>query len=114
MANIQKLSNVEWSTLFNIYKPLLTEKQREVFELHCDCDCSLSEIAEQLGISRQGVRAAIVNTEKNLLEFERAIHFAEKTQKIEKFLNKIQLELQNEDVLKAKQLLKNFIETEKN
>ena len=43
------------SMLLDFYGELLTNKQRRCYELHCNEDLSLSEIAEQLGISRQGV-----------------------------------------------------------
>ena len=41
--------------LFDFYGELLTAKQRMYFHLHYNEDLSLSEIAEQEGISRQGV-----------------------------------------------------------
>ena len=48
-------SRVMQSMLLDFYGELLTEKQRRCFDLHCNEDLSLSEIAEQCGISRQGV-----------------------------------------------------------
>lgn len=46
---------VQRTMLFDFYGELLTEKQREYYDLHYNEDLSLSEIAEQTGISRQGV-----------------------------------------------------------
>ena len=41
--------------LWDIYNPLLTDHQCEVTDLYFNCDLSLAEIAEQKGISKQGV-----------------------------------------------------------
>ncbi|MBQ3209864.1 MAG: HTH domain-containing protein, partial [Oscillospiraceae bacterium] len=49
---------------------LLTEKQRDCFDMHYNEDLSLSEIAEQLGISRQGVWDNIRRAESALNEIE--------------------------------------------
>lgn len=49
--------------LFDFFGELLTEKQREYFDLYYNEDLSLSEIAESAGISRQGVRDNIVRAE---------------------------------------------------
>ena len=43
------------SMLLDFYGALLTDKQRECYDLHVNEELSLSEIAEQCGISRQGV-----------------------------------------------------------
>ena len=59
------------SMLLDFYGELLTDKQRECFDLHYNEDLSLSEIAEQLGISRQGVWDNIRRAESAMAEVER-------------------------------------------
>ena len=56
--------------LLDFYGELLTDKQRECFDLHYNEDLSLSEIAEQCGISRQGVWDNIRRAEASLQEIE--------------------------------------------
>jgi len=58
------------SMLLDFYGELLTEKQRECFDLHFNEDLSLSEIADQLGISRQGVWDNIRRAEASMKEIE--------------------------------------------
>ena len=62
--------NMEMSFLFDFYGDMLTDKQRDVVELYYDNDLSLSEIAENAGITRQGVRDSIKRAESQLLEME--------------------------------------------
>jgi len=57
--------------LFDFFGDLLTEKQREYFDLYHNEDLSLSEIAEKAGISRQGVYDIVTRAEKALVEMER-------------------------------------------
>ena len=57
--------------LLDFYGELLTDKQRECFDLHYNEDLSLSEIAEQLGISRQGVWDNIRRAESAMRDLER-------------------------------------------
>ena len=56
--------------LFDFYGELLTERQKEFYSLYYDEDLSLSEIAENYGISRQGVRDVIVRAEAYMTEIE--------------------------------------------
>lgn len=56
--------------LFDFYGEMLTEKQRDVIEQYYNQDLSLSEIAENAGISRQGVRDSIKRAELQLFEME--------------------------------------------
>ena len=56
--------------LFDFYGDLLTEKQREYYDLHYNQDLSLQEIAEQYGTSRQAVWDIIRRSEQSLREIE--------------------------------------------
>ena len=56
--------------LFDFYGELLTDRQKEFFDLYYNEDLSLAEIAENYGISRQGVRDAIVRAEGIMTEME--------------------------------------------
>lgn len=56
--------------LFDFYGELLTERQKEFFDLYYNEDLSLAEIAENAGISRQGVRDVIVRAEAAMQEME--------------------------------------------
>ena len=56
--------------LLDVYGQLLTEKQRFAIDLYYNEDLSLAEIADEIDISRQGVRESIKQGEKHLFEYE--------------------------------------------
>ena len=56
--------------LYDFYGELLTERQKEFFDLYYNEDLSLAEIAENAGISRQGVRDVVVRAEAQMQEIE--------------------------------------------
>ena len=56
--------------LYDLYGDMLTDRQKEFYDLYYNEDLSLSEIAENYGISRQGVRDVIVRAEATLTELE--------------------------------------------
>ena len=56
--------------LYDFYGDVLTPRQKEFYDLYYNEDLSLAEIAENAGISRQGVHDAIARAEALLLEFE--------------------------------------------
>ena len=62
--------NLAYSVLLDFYGPVLTEKQRVILTEYYDEDLSLAEIAENLGITRQGVRDSIKHGEAALDELE--------------------------------------------
>ena len=77
------------SMLFDFYGELLTEKQKELFDLYYNEDLSLSEIAEQAEISRQGVRDAIVRAETILRDTEDRLHLVRRYGGVEARVRKI-------------------------
>lgn len=60
----------EKTLLFDFYGELLTERQKELYQLYHLDDFSLGEISEQLSISRQGVYDAVKRCDKQLSHFE--------------------------------------------
>ena len=69
------------SLLYDFYGQLLPKRQRQVTELYHEENLSLSEIAEEFGISRQGVHDALKNGEKALNEYEEKLGLVEKFQR---------------------------------
>ena len=83
------------SMLLDFYGELLTEKQRECYDLHYNDDLSLSEIAEQSGISRQGVWDNIRRAEASLRQIEEKTglirRFSQNQQALERLREKLAL-----------------------
>ena len=84
---------VEISMLCQIYGKLLTEKQFNIINDYYDLDLSLSEIAENEGITRQAVRDIIKKGENKLFEFEEKLGIMKKTMKQEEKIANILSEL---------------------
>ena len=70
--------NVKMSILCQIYGKLLTEKQYKLLDDYYNNDLSLSEIAENLEITRQAVRDNIKKGENKLLEYEEKLGIMKK------------------------------------
>ena len=81
--------NVEITLLYDIYGNMLTEKQAEAIELYYNDDLSLAEIADNSGISRQGVRDNIKRAENVLYSVEEKLGVAKRFLKIKKKLSDI-------------------------
>ena len=82
--------NIEISLLLDFYGELLKEHQREAMSLYYNDDLSLSEISDQLGITRQGVRDLIKRGEARLYEFEKKLGLRKRFDEVEKGLYKIE------------------------
>lgn len=80
---------VEQTLLYDFYGELITERQQQVYESVVLEDYSLSEVAENLGISRQGVHDMIKRCNHTLEEYESRLHLVEKFLCIRKQVQKI-------------------------
>mgnify|MGYP002509345755 CR=1 FL=1 len=69
---------VEQGLLYDFYGELLTEHQKKIYEDAIFNDLSLSEIADEEGISRQGVHDLIKRCNKILEEYEEKLHLVER------------------------------------
>ena len=62
--------NIEVSLLFDFYGELLKPSGKKAIDLYYNEDLSLAEVADETGITRQGVRDSIKRSEQQLFEFE--------------------------------------------
>lgn len=84
----------EISMLLDFYGQLLTEGQMQAMDMYYNQDLSLSEIAEELGISRQGVHDFIKRARSILGDYENKLGLMAKFCEIKKELKDIQGDLQ--------------------
>ncbi len=85
--------NVKVGMLLNIYGKLLTEKQYDFLDNYYNSDLSLSEIAENMNITRQAVRDNIKKGENKLFEFEEKLGIMKKTLQQDKKISEVLSEL---------------------
>ena len=67
------MSAWELAILFDTYGMMLTDKQRDCFDMRYNQDLSLGEIAQELGVSRQAVNDNLTRTEALLRRMEENI-----------------------------------------
>lgn len=80
---------VEQGLLYDFYGELLTEHQREIYEDAVCHDMSLSELADNYGISRQGVHDLLKRCDRTLEDYERKLHLISRFEKIKRKITKI-------------------------
>lgn len=89
-TQIDKLDEiVNLSILYDFYGELLKEHKKQIFEDYILNDLSLSEIAEEQGISRQGVYDVVKRCSLELKEYEKRLLLVSKFQSVKEKLNKI-------------------------
>lgn len=75
--------------LYDYYGDLLTQRQKECFELRYNQDLSLGEIGQELGISRQGVFDNLSRTEALLKNMEQKTGCVQRDQRCRKAIKTI-------------------------
>ncbi|MCR5665331.1 MAG: YlxM family DNA-binding protein [Eubacterium sp.] len=83
--------------LYDFYGELLKERQRMIFEDYVLNDLSLSEIAADEGITRQGVHDMVKRCTQTLEGYEQKLHLLERFMKIRKQIGTIQKLTQQDD-----------------
>lgn len=102
--------NITVSILLDIYGKILTDKQQDVLDLYFNENLSLSEIAEEVGITRQAVHDCISKGEKKLFNLEEKLGIMKKTENQEKQLQKILSELSKIQVKDSDEQINSIIE----
>ncbi|MBQ4579321.1 MAG: DNA-binding protein [Clostridia bacterium] len=78
---VSRKIELAWLTAF--YGGLLTDKQRQVLTLHCEEDLSLAEIAQEAGVSRQGVHDMLTRAAQRLFDMEEKLGMAARFKRME-------------------------------
>ena len=79
----------ELALLFDTYGAMLTDKQRDCFDMRYNQDLSLGEIAEEMGVSRQAVNDNLTRTEALLRRMEENIGCVKRDMQIRKAMQEI-------------------------
>lgn len=89
---------VEQGLLYDFYGELLTDHQKQVYEAAVYHDMSLGEIAEDFGISRQGVFDLIKRCDKTLQGYEEKLKLIQKFDNIKTTVEEIEQKTSQEDI----------------
>ena len=109
---------IKITLLFDFYGSLLTEKQQQIIKSYFYNDLSLSEIADNIDISRQGVYDHLHRSEKHLEEYEAKLGLLKKYHKIRSNINDLEnimrdkgilSEDKNEDLAKKLESIKSIL-----
>ena len=93
------MEKIAWQgLLYDFYGELLTEHQKQIYEDAVYNDFSLGEIAQEYGISRQGVHDLIKRCDNSLQEYENKLHLVEKFLKIKDRIGHLQQIAEDESV----------------
>lgn len=91
---------LKYSILFSYYRELFSKKQKQYLELYLEENGSLSEIAEEYGITRQAVFDNIKRGFKQLDEYEEKLKIFEKEKELKKKLENLKNNFSKENLEK--------------
>ena len=89
MIDLEK--SIYINELYDLYGSLLTKKQQEIIELYYCDDLSLSEISEQLEVSRNAIYDCLKKGIKQLENYEKELKLHKKEQELDKFFKEIKI-----------------------
>ena len=87
--------NIYLGKLYDAYGALLSEAQGQVMDKFINDDLTVSEIAQNLGVSRQAVKDSLSKAEKKLRGFEEKLSFVKKLASLEEENEKLKQKLSN-------------------
>lgn len=97
------------SILMDFYGGMLTDKRFDVLDMYYNSDMSLSEIADEVEISRQGVRDAIKHGERRLGELEEKLGLAKHFLDIKDKLDNIKKILDEADEFEGREKIREIL-----
>lgn len=95
MEELEK--SIRVNKLIDFYGDLLTSHQKEILSLYYQMDLSLSEISEQLDISRNGVYDALKKGVNILEKYEEKLHLISKDEELEDYFFKLKKNASKEE-----------------
>ena len=98
---------VEQGILYDFYGELLTEHQRQIYEDAVFNDMSLSELANDYGISRQGIHDLLKRCDKMLISYESKLHLVERFETIKEKIRQIN---ETEDIEQVRKISAEILE----
>ena len=112
MAQEDLRRKVDLAFLAAFYGGLLTENQRRILSLHCEEDFSLSEIAAEMGASRQAVHESLSRAAARLTETEARIGAAARYREMEAGLEDALSALDSKDYSRARSVISRLLRLE--
>ena len=104
--------NLEIGYLLDFYGDVLSERKRTVLDYYYNDDLSLAEIAEEIGISRQGVRELIKKAGEELMFYEEKLGLAKRFQTLEEQAEQLISLMEQEGIVgKVRESAQKLLET---